>query len=89
MHVHQMDVISAYTQGELSDEIYMEQPESMYKEAKSQGKLIKPLYALKQSGCEWYKHSINMLQILEVNAQLQTRVCMSLMKVTSHYIDLR
>jgi len=27
MHVHQIDVISAYVQGELNDEIYMEQPE--------------------------------------------------------------
>jgi len=26
MHVHHMDVVSAYTQGNLEDEIYMEQP---------------------------------------------------------------
>lgn len=57
MHVHQMDVVSAYTQGELSDEIYMEQPE-MYLQKNEESKvckLVKPLYGLKQSGREWYK----------------------------------
>lgn len=59
MYVHQMDVISAYTQGELSDEIYMVQPEMYVVKKKSEEskvcKLIKPLYGLKQSGREWYK----------------------------------
>jgi len=27
MHVHQMDVVLAYTQVELTDEVYLEQPE--------------------------------------------------------------
>lgn len=57
MHVHQMDVVSAYIQGELSDEVYMEQPE-MYVQKSEESKvckLIKPLYGLKQSGREWYK----------------------------------
>ena len=57
MYVHQMDVVSAYIQGELSDEVYMEQPE-MYVQKGEESKvckLIKPLYGLKQSGREWYK----------------------------------
>lgn len=57
MHVHQMDVVSAYVQGELSDEVYMEQPE-MFVKSGQEGKvckLLKPLYGLKQSGREWYK----------------------------------
>jgi len=29
MYVHQMDIISAYVQGKLHDEIYMEQPEML------------------------------------------------------------
>ncbi|KAL0117638.1 hypothetical protein PUN28_008790 [Cardiocondyla obscurior] len=57
MYVHQMDVISAYVQGELNDEIYMEQPEMFVKHGHEEKvcKLLKPLYGLKQSGREWYK----------------------------------
>lgn len=56
MHVHQMDVVSAYTQGELSDEVYMEQPEMYAQKGEEKVcKLLRPLYGLKQSGREWYK----------------------------------
>lgn len=57
MYVHQMDVVTAYVQGELSDEIYMEQPEMYIKQGEESKvcKLLKPLYGLKQSGREWYK----------------------------------
>lgn len=57
MHVHQMDVISTYVQGELNDEIYMEQPEMFVKRGHEEKvcKLLKPLYRLKQSGREWYR----------------------------------
>lgn len=57
MYVDQMDVISAYVQGELSDEIYMEQPEMCVKRNQEDMvcKLKKPLYGLKQSGREWYR----------------------------------
>lgn len=56
MHVHHMDVISAYVQGNLHDEIYMEQP-SLFNEENSEKvcKLHKPIYGLKQSGREWYR----------------------------------
>jgi len=56
MHVHQMDVTSAYVQGELNDEVYMEQPENYVQEGMESKvyKLLKPLYGLKQSGREWY-----------------------------------
>ncbi|CAK9833808.1 Retrovirus-related Pol polyprotein from transposon TNT 1-94 [Anthophora retusa] len=57
MHVHHMDVVSAYVQGDLNDEIYMEQPELFEKRGEEEKvcKLIKPLYGLKQSDREWYK----------------------------------
>lgn len=54
MYIHQMDVISAYVQGDLLDDIYMKQPEMFVKCDKENKvcKLIKPLYGLKQAGRE-------------------------------------
>lgn len=48
MHVHQMDVVTAYIQGDLSDEIYMEQPEGFEVQgSKDTVCLLKrPLYGL-------------------------------------------
>jgi len=49
IYVHQMDVISTHVQGELHDEIYMEQPEMLVqnKQKDKVCKLHKPLYGLK------------------------------------------
>lgn len=57
MHIHQMDVITAYVQGDLSEEIFMNQPEPfIVKGQEDKVCLLKrPLYGLKQSGREWYK----------------------------------
>lgn len=60
MYVDQMDVVSAYVQGDLSDEIYMEQPE-MFVDMDRVCKLNKPIYGLKQSGREWYRKLDNFL----------------------------
>jgi len=49
LHIHQMDVITAYVQGDLSSEIYMEQP-AMFEipeERNKVCKLLRPLYGLK------------------------------------------
>lgn len=63
MYVDQMDVISAYVQGELSDEVFMEQPEMFIVENKEDMvcKLKKPLYGLKQLEREWYRKLNNFL----------------------------
>jgi hypothetical protein len=53
--VHQMDVTSAYLNGEIQEEIYMSQPE-LFVDGKQSGKvcnLKKSIYGLKQSGREW------------------------------------
>lgn len=57
MFVHHMDVVSAYTQAELSDEIYMEQPTLFVRKGQEDKvcKLQKSLYGLKQAGREWYR----------------------------------
>lgn len=52
--VHQMDVTAAYLNGELSEEIFMQQPEYFYNSQHSNMvcKLNKTIYGLKQSGRE-------------------------------------
>lgn len=56
LHVHQMDVVAAYVQGDLQEEVYMEQPEmfEMKNERDKVCRLKKPLYGLKQAGRAWY-----------------------------------
>lgn len=63
MYIHQMDVVTAYVQGDLSDEIYMELPILNADEDRSEQvcQLKKPLYGLKQAGREWYKKINNYL----------------------------
>lgn len=55
--IHQMDVITAYLNGELEHEIYMAQPEGFIEE-QNKGlvcSLKKSLYGLKQAGRAWNK----------------------------------
>lgn len=63
MHVHQMDVISAYVQGYLSEEIYMTQPEYFIRDGDNDKVCLlrRPIYGLKQAGREWYKRLNNYL----------------------------
>lgn len=57
LHIHQMDVVTAYVQGNLSSEIYMEQPPmfEIHEIENKVCKLLRPLYGLKQSGREWHQ----------------------------------
>ena len=54
--IQQMDVKTAYLNGELEHEIYMQQPEGYVEPGKErlEGKLNKSLYGLKQAGRSWY-----------------------------------
>lgn len=66
MHVHQMDVITAYVQGDLTEKVYMEQPELFVRKGKENKvcELKKPLYGLKQARRAWYNKLDNFLSII-------------------------
>ncbi|PHU26689.1 putative polyol transporter 3 [Capsicum chinense] len=56
LEIHQMDVKTAFLNGELEEEIYMEQPEGFVVPEKENKvcKLIKSLYGLKQTPKQWH-----------------------------------
>lgn len=53
LKIDQMDAITAFLQGDLSDEIYIEQPEGFKDGSKQVCKLKKAMYGLKQAGRAW------------------------------------
>lgn len=80
MFLHHMDVVSAYTQAELSDEIYMEQPTLFVRKGQEEKvcKLHKLLYGLKQAGREWYsKLNEFMLSISFIKSEINPCVYVS------------
>lgn len=53
LKVHQMDAVTAFLQGELHEEIYMQQPEMYNDGTKQVCRLNRAIYGLKQAGREW------------------------------------
>ena len=51
--IQQMDIKGAYLNGILKEKVYMKQPEGYNDGTRWVCELIKMLYGLKQSGCEW------------------------------------
>ena len=52
--VHQMDVKSAFLNGDLHEEIYMEQPQGFVQDSTMVCRLKKSIYGLKQAPRAWY-----------------------------------
>ena len=52
--VHQMDVKSAFLNGDLHEEIYMEQPQGFVQDSTMVCRLQKSIYGLKQAPRAWY-----------------------------------
>uniref|UniRef100_A0A2N9EVE4 Reverse transcriptase Ty1/copia-type domain-containing protein n=1 Tax=Fagus sylvatica TaxID=28930 RepID=A0A2N9EVE4_FAGSY len=57
LEIHQMDVKTAFLNGELDEEIYMEQPEGFIVPGKEKKvcRLVKSLYGLKQAPKQWHE----------------------------------
>ena len=57
LEIHQMDVKTAFLNGDLDEEIYMEQPEGFIVPGKEKKvcKLVKSLYGLKQAPKKWHE----------------------------------
>ena len=56
LELHQMDVKTAFLNGELKEEIYIEQPVGFIMKGQEQKvcRLLKSIYGLKQSSRQWY-----------------------------------
>jgi hypothetical protein len=62
LELHQMDVVTAFWNGDLNEEIFMEQPEGFGAEDSSKVcKLVNSLYGLKQAPRQWLPKSMNFL----------------------------
>ena len=83
--IHQMDVKSAFLNGELDEEIYMRPPPGYKTTPGTVWRLKKTLYGLKQASREWYKKLSHELDTLGFS-RIQADHCVFYKNVNGHHI---
>ena len=94
LFVHQMDVKTAFLNGDLNEEVYMEQPEGfvLLGNENKVCKLVKSLYGLKQAPKQWHEkfdHVIlsNGFRHNNVDKCLYSKTCDDYMVIVCLYVD--
>lgn len=86
--IHQMDVVGAYLNSHLEEEIYMRQPPSFDDGTGCVYRLIKGLYGLRQAGRAWYKRLNHVLvKILEFT-RLDADYCVYIRLIGDHMFQI-
>lgn len=62
LKIHQLDVVTAFLQGDLEETIFMEQPDCYVDNTNKVCRLNKPIYGLKQASRQWNKKLDSALQ---------------------------
>ena len=79
LEIHQMDVKTAFLNGDLDEEIYMEQPEGFVVpgQEKKFCQLVKSLYGLKQAPMQWHEKfdSVMMTNGFKINECDKMCIC--------------
>ena len=87
LKIHQMDLKTAFLNGELEKEIYMEQPGGFFVPGKEKKvcKLVKSLYGLKQAPKQWHaKFDQTMLtNVFKIN---ESDKCVYVKNVMNHEV---
>jgi hypothetical protein len=81
--IHQMDVKSAFLNGELDEEIYLRPPPGYKAAPNTVWRLKKALYGLKQASREWYKTFLSELKTLGFT-RIQADHCVFYKKIDGH-----
>ncbi|RVW93366.1 Retrovirus-related Pol polyprotein from transposon TNT 1-94 [Vitis vinifera] len=94
LFVHQMDVKTTFLNGDLNEEVYMEQPEGFVLPGNENKvcKLVKSLYGLKQAPKQWHEkfdHAILSNGFRHNNADkcLYSKTCDDYMVIVCLYVD--
>ncbi|RVW78512.1 Retrovirus-related Pol polyprotein from transposon TNT 1-94 [Vitis vinifera] len=94
LFVHQMDVKTAFLNGDLNEEVYMEQPEGfvLLGNENKVCKLVKSLYGLKQAPKQWHEkfdHAIlsDGFRHNNVDKCLYSKTCDDYMVIVCLYVD--
>nr|CAN83010.1 hypothetical protein VITISV_010102 [Vitis vinifera] len=94
LFVHQMDVKTAFLNGDLNEEVYMEQPEGFVQLGNENKvcKLVKSLYGLKQAPKKWHEKFDHVIlsdgfRHNNVDKCLYSKTCDNYMVIVCLYVD--